>query len=43
MLNSSLCNIIYINDLYVLVKGRIAVLGAGATAAARQADTIDNE
>ena len=40
MLNSSLCNF---SDLYVLVKRRIAVLGAGATTVARQADTIDNE
>ena len=38
MLKSSLCDY---NDAYVLVKGRIAIEGAGADAAARQADERD--
>ena len=35
MLKSSLCNY---GDAYILVKGRIKITGAGADAAARQAD-----
>ena len=35
MLESSLCNY---SDAYILVKGRITITGAGANAAARQAD-----
>ena len=35
MLKSSLCDY---NDGYILVKGRITITGAGADAAARQAD-----
>ena len=35
MLKSSLCDYI---DAYILVKGKIAIIGAGDDAAARQAD-----
>ena len=35
MLKSSLCDY---SDAYILVKGRITITGAGADAAARQAD-----
>ena len=35
MLNSSLCDY---NDAYILVKGKTTITGAGADAAARQAD-----
>ena len=38
MLKSSLCNY---SDPYILVKGRITITGAGADAAARQADERD--
>ena len=38
MLKSSLCDYI---DAYVLVKGRVRIVGAGADAAARQADERD--
>ena len=38
MLKSSLCDY---NDGYILVKGRITITGAGADAAARQADEKD--
>ena len=38
MLKSSLCDY---SDAYILVKGRIAIAGAGADAAARQADERD--
>ena len=38
MLNSSLCDY---SDAYILVKGTIAIAGAGADAAARQADERD--
>ena len=38
MLKSSLCDY---SDAYVLVKGRITIAGAGADAAARQADERD--
>ena len=38
MLKSSLCDY---SDAYVLVKGRIRIVGAGADAAARQADERD--
>ena len=35
MLKSSLCDY---SDVYILVKGKIKITGAGADAAARQAD-----
>ena len=38
MLKSSLCDY---SDAYILVKGKIAITGAGADAAARQADQRD--
>ena len=38
MLKSSLCDY---NDAYILVKGAITIIGAGADAAARQADERD--
>ena len=38
MLKSSLCDY---SDAYILVKGEIAITGAGADAAARQADERD--
>ena len=38
MLKSSLCDY---SDAYILVKGRITITGAGADAAARQADGRD--
>ena len=38
MLKSSLCDY---SDAYILVKGRITITGAGANAAARQADERD--
>ena len=38
MLKSSLCDY---NDAYILVKGKITITGAGADAAARQADERD--
>ena len=38
MLKSSLCDQ---SDAYILVKGRITIIGAGADAAARQADERD--
>ena len=38
MLKSSLCDY---SDAYILVKGTIAVTGAGTDAAARQADERD--
>ena len=38
MLKSCLCNY---SDAYILVKGRITITGAGADAAARQADERD--
>ena len=38
MLKSSLCDY---SDAYILVKGRITIEGAGADAAARQADERD--
>ena len=38
MLKSSLCDY---SDVYILVKGRTAITGAGADAAARQADERD--
>ena len=38
MLKSSLCDY---SDAYILVKGRITITGAGADAAARQADERD--
>ena len=40
MLKSSLCDY---GDTYVLVKGRKTITGAGADAAARQADKRDKE
>ena len=40
MLKSSLCNYC---DAYILVKGRITITGAGADAAARQADERNEE
>ena len=38
MLKSSLCDY---SDAYILVKGTIKITGAGANAAARQADERD--
>ena len=38
MLNSSLCDY---SDAYILVKGKIAITGAGDNAVARQADERD--
>ena len=38
MLKSSLCDY---SDVYILVKGKITITGAGADAAARQADQRD--
>ena len=38
MLKSSLCDY---SDAYILVKGKITITGAGADAAARQADESD--
>ena len=38
MLRSSLCDY---GDAYILVKGKITITGAGADAAARQADERD--
>ena len=38
MLESSLCDY---SDAYILVKGTVAITGAGANAAARQADERD--
>ena len=38
MLKSSLCDY---SDAYILVKGKIKIRGAGADAAARQADERD--
>ena len=38
MLKSSLCDY---SDAYILIKGRITTVGAGADAAARQADEKD--
>ena len=38
MIKSSLC---YYSDAYILVKGRIAITGAGADAAAKQANERD--
>ena len=38
MVRSSLCDY---SDAYVLVKGKIAITGGGADAAARQADERD--
>ena len=38
MLKSSLCDY---SDAYILVKGKITITGAGADAAARQADERD--
>ena len=40
MLKSNLCDY---SDAYILVKGTITITGAGADAAARQADERDKE
>ena len=40
MLKSSLCDY---SDVYVLVKGITTIIGAGADAAARQADERDKQ
>ena len=40
MLNASFCNY---RDAYILVEGRITVVGQGANAAATSADRNDNE
>ena len=40
MLKSSLCDY---SDAYILVEAKITINGAGADAAARQADEIINE
>ena len=40
LLKSSLCNY---SDAYILIKGTITITGAGADAAARQADERDRE
>ena len=40
LLKSSLCNY---SDAYILIKGTITITGAGADAAARQADERDKE